>query len=322
MASITLAEASKLTTDLVVQGVIENIVTVNPIYQLLPFDEIEGNSLRYNREKTLGDAQQLGIGGTITAKGAADYKKKNADLTTFVGDAEVNGLIQAQRVGGDQVAQQIASKAKTLGRLFQRQMINGDATTADEFDGLAAIIDEIITDGDNPGQEVDAASVPLTFSLLDDMCHQVKAKDGMVDFIQMNSKDMLTLKNLYRTLGGTTAEYVRLASGEQVISYNGIPVFRNDWIAGPGNAIQTAANVHTNTLAVAPLVSDVYAGCFDDGSQKLGIAGLTSYENMGIHVKAVGPSETKDEDIWRVLFYAGFVTYNELGIARLKNVAA
>lgn len=307
MASVTLAEASKLTTDLVVQGVIENIVTVNPIYQMLPFDEIDGNSLRYNREKTLGDAQQLAIGGTITAKNAATYKKKNADLTTMIGDAEVNGLIQAQKVGGDQVGQQISSKAKTISRLYQNKMINGDVTNPDEFDGLDAIVDEIVTDGDNAGQNIDHAEAALTFSLLDAVCQEVKAKDGMVDYLMMNGKQMLVLKNLYRTLGGTNAEYVRMPTGENVLSYNGIPVFRNDWIAG--------------YTPVAQEVSNIYAGCFDDGSQKIGMAGLTTTNNMGIHVQNVGPSETKDEDIFRVKFYSGFVVYNELGIARATNVA-
>jgi len=301
MASITLAEASKLTTDLIVQGVIENIVTVNPIYQLLPFDEIDGNSLRYNREKTLGDAQQLAIGGTITAKAAATYKKKNADLTTMIGDAEVNGLIQAQKVGGDQVAQQISSKAKTISRLYQNKMINGDSVNPDEFDGLDAIIDEIVTDGDNAGQSI-AAGGALSFTLLDEVCQQVKAKDGMVDYIMMNGKQMLALKNAYRALGGTTGEWVTLANGENVLAYNGVPVFRNDWIT-----VDTGA-------------SSIYAGCFDDGSQKLGMAGLTTTTNMGIHVQNVGASETKDEDIFRVKFYSGFVVYNELGIARLTGV--
>lgn len=307
MASVTLVEASKLTTDEVVQGVIENIVTVNPLYQVLPFDSIDGNSLRYNREKTLGDVEQLGIGGTITAKGAATFKKKNADLTTLIGDAEVNGLIQAQRVGGDQVATQIASKAKALSRLFQDKMITGDSANANEFDGLDAIVDEIVADGDNAGQNIDALEVALTFSLLDELCQEVKAKDGMVDYIMLNGKQMLVLKNLYRTLGGTNAEYVQMPSGENVLSYNGIPVFRNDWI--------------TASTPVAQLVSNVYAGCFDDGSQKVGMAGLTAVENSGISVQSIGASETKDEDIFRVKFYAGFVCYSELGIARLENVA-
>lgn len=307
MASVTLAEASKLTTDEVVQGVIENIVTVNPLYQLLPFDTIEGNSLRYNREKTLGEVQQLGIGDVITAKGAATFKKKNADLTTLIGDAEVNGLIQAQRVGGDQVATQIASKAKALSRLFQTRMISGDAVNANEFDGLDKIIDEIVTDGDNVGQSITAAEAVLTFSMLDAMCQEVKAKDGMVDYIMMNGAQMLVLKNLYRTLGGTNAEYVQMPSGENVLSYNGIPVFRNDWI--------------TATTPVAQLVSSVYAGCFDDGSQSIGMAGLTAVDNFGISVQSLGASESKDEDIFRVKFYAGFVMYSELGIARLNNVA-
>ena len=45
MASVTLAESAKLAQDELVAGVIENIITVNRMFDVLPFDSIEGNSL-------------------------------------------------------------------------------------------------------------------------------------------------------------------------------------------------------------------------------------------------------------------------------------
>ena len=49
--SISLAEASKLSTDILLKGIIETIVKDSPILQELPFIQIVGNSLKYNREK-------------------------------------------------------------------------------------------------------------------------------------------------------------------------------------------------------------------------------------------------------------------------------
>ena len=304
MATITLAEASKLSLDDLVVGVIENIVTVNPIYNVMPFTDIDGNSLRYNREKTLGDSQALAIGGTITAKAASSYKQKNAGLTTLIGDAEVNGLIQSQRVGGDQVAMQIASKAKSVGRLWQSLMVNGDSAAPEEFDGLDAIIDEIVTEADNAQIDIDGANVPFTFESLDQLLHQVKSKDGQVDFLMMNEGQIRKLRALQRGLGGAQPEYVEVA-GVNVASYAGVPVYRNDWIDNAGSPGG---------------FTSLYAGNFDDGSQKVGVSGLTSVNNMGIHVQSVGAAETKDEDIYRIKFYSGFAAFSELGIARLKNV--
>jgi len=132
MATVTLAESAKLSQDMLIAGLIETIIEVNPIFDVMPFTEIEGNALAYNRELVLGDAQFAGVGGTITAKSPATFTRVVSELTTIIGDAEVNGLIQATRSGdgNDQKAVQIASKAKSCGRKYQDQMINGDGTGA------------------------------------------------------------------------------------------------------------------------------------------------------------------------------------------------
>src|SRR5690606_20504396 len=101
MASVTLAESAKLAQDELVAGVIENIITVNRMFDVLPFDSIEGNSLAYNRENALGDVIVAGVGTTFSGAGAgknpATFTRVNSNLTTIMGDAEVNGLIQATR---------------------------------------------------------------------------------------------------------------------------------------------------------------------------------------------------------------------------------
>jgi len=43
--ALTLAEASKLSNDMLLQGVVETIVKDSPILQVLPFIEIVGNGL-------------------------------------------------------------------------------------------------------------------------------------------------------------------------------------------------------------------------------------------------------------------------------------
>src|SRR3990172_7623472 len=111
MASVTLAESAKLALNELVAGVIENIITVNQMFAVLPFDGIEGNALAYNRENALDGAGVAGVGTvyddstdpnpipgeTAGIKAAATFTQVTASLTTIVGDAEVNGLIQATR---------------------------------------------------------------------------------------------------------------------------------------------------------------------------------------------------------------------------------
>lgn len=304
MASVTLAESAKLAQDDLVAGVIETVITVNPFFDLLPFDGIDGNALAYNRENALGDVQMLGVGGTITAKSAATFTKVTSGLTTIIGDAEVNGLIQATRSGdgNDQKAIQIASKAKSAGRKYQDQFINGDGT-GDNITGLLSLVPAAQkvapeTNGQN-----------LSFELLDELIDLVKDKDGQVDYLMFHRRTIRAYRALWRALGGTTPnDVMELPSGRKVPHYNGIPIFANDWI--PTNQVQGSA---TNCTSI-------FAGTFDDGSRSHGIAGLTAERAAGINIKEVGESETKDETITRIKWYCGLALFSELGIAQAPGI--
>lgn len=305
MASVTLAESAKLAQDELVSGVIENVVTVNEMFELLPFDGIDGNALAYNRENALGDVQMAGVGSTITAKGAATFTQVTSTLTTIIGDAEVNGLIQATRSGdgNDQKAVQIASKAKSCGRKFQDQMINGDGTGAN-MTGLLGLAGQIIYA--NNGAANGAA---LSFEDLDALIDLVTDKDGQVDFLMMNGRTRRAYLALLRALGGTSpGDIYTMASGRQVPAYRGIPIFRNDWIP-----INQTRGTSTNATSV-------FAGTFDDGSRSHGIAGLTAERMAGINIKEVGEKEDADESITRVVWYCGLALFNEKGLARLGGV--
>lgn len=300
MASVTLAESAKLSQNQLIAGVIENIVTVNPFFELLPFMGIEGNALAYNRENALGDSQFLGVGGTITAKAAATFTNVTSSLTTLIGDAEVNGLIQATRSDCvDQTAVQVASKAKSIARKYQDAMINGDGT-ADSFSGILAL-----TPASQKGLLSGANGSNLSFEILDELLDLVKDKDGQVDFIMMPSRTRRSLYTLLRALGGATiAESVTLPSGRRVLGYNGVPIFVNDYI--PVNQTKgTASGICTSIIA----------GTVDDGSGIHGISGLSASRDFGISVKNIGEKETADEEITRVKFYCGFANFSQLGIA-------
>lgn len=323
MASITLAEASKLSLDDLITGVIENIVDINPLYSVLPFQDIDGNAKTYNRENVLGDTQVIGIDGTITAKAAASYTKVTSNLTTIIGDAEVNGLLQAQRVGGDIASYQIQSKAKQVGRHYQHLMFEGDpgsvvqaATTpkfaadADDFQGLRSLVSAV------GGDQVLLQNVALSHTALDELLHAVKSKDGQVDAFVMSDREIRKLRALNRALGFGPSEYVMMGD-IRMESYAGVPILRSEYIPNDiDNSVSGSNTGGTTTDSV------VYALCFDDGSEKVGIAGLTSAQNMGLHVQAVGPAETKDNDIWRIKFYSSFAMYSALSVAMMDNVAA
>lgn len=303
MASVTLAESAKLAQDELVAGVIENIITVNRMFDVVPFDSIEGNALKYNRENALGDVTLAGVGDTYTGlgagKAAATFSSVTSSLTTIMGDAEVNGLIQATRSGdgNDQTAVQIASKAKSAGRKWQDQFINGSGA-GNEFAGLiqlCATAQKVAT-GSNGG--------PLSFAFLDELMDLVTDKDGMVDYITMHARTQRSYKALLRALGGASInETVELPSGAEVMAYSGTPIFRNDYI--PINQTKGSGSAQTT----------IFAGTFDDGSRTHGLAGLTATQMSGINVVPVGEKEDADEFIWRVKWYCGLALFSEKGLS-------
>lgn len=303
MASVTLAESAKLAQDELVAGVIENIITVNRMFDVLPFDAIDGNSLKYNRENVLGDVIMAGVGTTFSGasagKGAATFTSVTSSLTTIMGDAEVNGLIQATRSGdgNDQTATQIASKAKSAGRKFQDQMINGDGT-GNNMAGLLTLC--------AAAQKVTPATngQALSFDILDQLMDLVVDKDGQVDYITMPARTLRSYKALLRALGGAAInEVIALPSGAEVPAYSATPIFRNDYI--PINQTQGSSSVATT----------IFAGTFDDGSRTHGVVGLTAQNASGIAVVPVGEKEDADEFIWRVKWYCGLALFSEKGLA-------
>jgi hypothetical protein len=306
MTSLTLTEAAKIEQNPLIAGVIESIVTVNQLYNFLPFDRIVGNALLYTRENAIGGVAPVGIGGgsnsiPAAAKTPATFTPVTTPLKALIGDAEVDHFIETTMgVQNSQRGVQVASKAKALGREYQRQLILGDSANDPlEFDGLAKLMPA--------AQIVSASSAVYTLDMLDELISKVKAKDGAVDFIMMPDEGIRKHLAVLRALGGASiSEVVTLPNGTQIIKYRGIPLFRNDYIpmSAPG----------------ASRTTDVYAGTFDDGSRKVGIAGLTSVVQSGIFVTNVGESETTNDILTRLRFYSSMAVFSELGVAKLETV--
>lgn len=314
MPSVTLAESAKLAQDELVAGLIENIITVNQMFELLPFDGIDGNALAYNRENALGSVGVGGVGSLLStavnpidastnAKNPATFTLVTSNLTTIFGDAEVNGLIQITRSGiNDQTGTQVASKAKHCGRVYQHMLINGTGAS-NQFTGLISLVPtaQKVATGANGGA--------LSFQFLDELLDLVLDKDGQVDYITMHSRTHRSYLALLRTLGGASInEVVTLPSGKKVDAYRSVPIFRNDWI--PTNQVKGSGSNQTT----------IFAGTFDEGEREHGIAGLTAREMAGLVVEDVGIAEDKDERITRVKWYTGLALFSEKGISSADGI--
>lgn len=315
MAIITLSEIKKLGYDDLAAGLAESIITVNPLYQLLPFNTTSGNAYAFTREGAAATAKAAGRGAsTANVKGAPTYINIAQGLITILGDAEIAGQDMAQGLGegagNDPVAMQIAAKAKSVGREFQRLMVVGDSaspaasndngvTNDAEYDGLIKLIG---SDAAFASQKLDKANAVLTLDMLDELVDQVKATKAQ--FIMGNAAAVRKIKSLMRSAGGV--EYRELA-GEQVASWSGVPIFVNDFI--PTDTVGGTAGNQTH----------LFAGCFDDGTRKLGISGVIPTAG-GLEVNDVGWAENSDIFIKRVKMYGTFAVHSTKSVAGLWNV--
>ena len=310
MTTQTLAEAAKLIDNELVAGVAEDIITTSPAWNVIPWLGFDGQAVIYNRENALGDSQHLDVGDTITAKAASTNTSVTYVPTTTLGDAELNGLVSATSAsaGVDQMAQEVSSKAKSVGRKLQAGMATGDGSLP-SMESLHTLCDASQFTTASAGQA-------LSFELLDEVLELVKAKDGQVDFMMAPAKIIRAYKTLVRALGGVTETIAfTMPDGQtrNVVMYEDIPLFTNDYLS----VAETANGAALTTGALTSL----YAGCWDDGTKKIGAAMI--YPNgtpVGIAVENIGAKESKDEQIVRVKSYSNFANFNRRGLARLTSL--
>jgi hypothetical protein len=128
--SILLAEASKLSTDILLKGIIETVVKDSPLLQRLPFIQIVGNSLKYNREKALPTAAWYApVTGTWVAS-PPTFEQCTASLSILGVDADVDNFLKATRSNvQDLETACIELAAKAVRHEFENVFLNGSGTS-------------------------------------------------------------------------------------------------------------------------------------------------------------------------------------------------
>src|SRR5688572_6686044 len=160
--ALTKAEAAKLTQDLLLRGVVETIVKESELLRWLPFLEVTGTAVTYNREATMPAAAFYDVGDSWT-EATPTFSTITAALKILGGDADVDNFLQATYADPNDIeAEVIASRAKAVAHEFSAAFFEGDtAVNAKAFDGLTKAIPagQTITAGANGGA--------LTLDLMD-----------------------------------------------------------------------------------------------------------------------------------------------------------
>ncbi len=218
--ALTLAEAAKLSNDLLLTGIIETIIKDSPILQRMPFIEIVGNGLTYNREATAPSAGFFDVGDTWT-ESTPTFTQQTVTHKIMGGDADIDNFLIATRSNiQDLEAAVVQLKAKAVQQLFEQTFVTGDATAnPKEFDGLDELTDptQELTMGVNGGS--------LTLDKLDELVDTVQG--GKPDLLLMSRRSRRIVNKLART-SGSFLEADRDEFGQMLQFYDGIPIGVSD----------------------------------------------------------------------------------------------
>ena len=293
--ALTLLEAAKLNTgDVFKAGVMMKFAETSDILRVLPFEGINGNSLKYNVEETLPGIGFRGVNESFT-ESTGIINPKVESLTIAGGDLDVDKFI-VDTMGADQRTVQEAMKVKALALSWTKTFIKGDnETDPREFDGLQVRLtgDALI--------ENHATGAGLSLAKLDEA---IDAVDGANAILMSKSvRRRLTTAARDSAVGGNIT-YTIDEFGRQVTMYNDLPI-----------VIVDKDNENNDILGFTETGSttSIYILAIGEGQ----VSGL---ENGGMSVRDIGELETKPAFRTRVEWYSGMGVFAPRSAARLKNI--
>lgn len=294
------AVSEVLSKEDVQRGIIEEIITVNEVFDLMPFVATNGKAYVYKRELALPAAMFHGE-NTNVEESTATFEEIVTKLRILIGDVQIdNFLRETQSDIEDQLAVQLQAKAKALGREMMRAMVQGDSVANPlEFDGLRVLTKsaQTIPMGTNGGA--------LTLSALDQLIDTVQT--GKPDAIVMRSGTRRALLALLRAAGGNDGAIMQLPQfGRPVLTHAGIPILVNDFL--PGN----------ETLGSGTNLCSIYAVRFNEVDGVHGLYGGNG--GAGFRLEDLGTMEMRDAQKWRMKWYCGMALKSTKSIARLSGV--
>lgn len=292
------AEAEKLSNNMLEAGVIEEIIDRDPLFFLFPFKTVKGKAYVYNRENALSEADFLDPNDAVN-EGAATFTEITTNLRILAGDVDVDKFLATTMDDhNDQVAVQIAQKAKGLARKFRRTLAIGDnGTNAKEFDGVV----NLVTAGQTQTAGTNGAA--LTLSMLDEL---LDAVPNGADLLMMRPGTLRAYRALIRASGGTTPDQHMIENfGVPVPAHNGVPIIQNDFL--PGDEVQGTETASASIYAMRLNETD-------------GLHGIVGGEAAGIQVENIGTVQNKDAWRYRLKWYCGSALKSTKSLARLKGI--
>lgn len=171
--AFTLPEALKGAMNPMLAGIMKSIVTTDELGALIPFEPVDGTSIKFMREGTLPTTTFIADAGTTTEESSGADDVVEVQFRRIVGNLDTDLL--AEEVGGTSGIQKrnrlIGKKAKTTWRLVKEKLITGGFVSSHTITpAITAVGTGTGTDGLTYGPHLDSSrrgpgSIKLTVNV-------------------------------------------------------------------------------------------------------------------------------------------------------------
>lgn len=298
--ALTLVEAAKLNSgDVIRSAIIEQYARSSGILMVLPFEDIQGNALRYNREQKLPGVGFRGVNEAYQ-ESTGMLNPVTEPLVIAGGDLDVDKFI-VDTMGEVQRSTQETMKVKALALAWEATFIKGDSSSEPrEFDGLQRRVtgNQLLAAGSTSGGDA------LSLSKLDELIDQVSSPTHLL----MSKAMRRRLTQAARSIGGFI-QWTEDAFGRQIALYGDLPIVtvendNNDMpILGFDEACPGGGATGTSIYCVS-----------------LGDGMLTGIQSGPIDARDLDELEQKPAFRTRVEWYSGIAVFNGKAAARLWGI--
>lgn len=301
--ALTLLESAKLMSgDAYRAGVVELYAGSSDILTTLPFQDIAGNALKYNRESQLPGVGFRGVNEAYTPSTGV-LNPITESLVIAGGELDVDSFI-IKTQGEEQRNVHEKMKIRALGLSWTQKFIKGDSLSDPrEFDGLQT---RLI--GNQKFQAGTTANgTALSLAVLDEGIRRTLYPTHLVMSSKMAIKFGAAARN--PNVGGYITHQVG-EFGNPIMYYNGLRILTVD-LDNAGNEILPFTEAATSGTATATSIYVVSMG--DDG--------VNGLQNGSIDVRDLGELQTAPVYRTRLEWFSGLAVFNGRAATRIWSIA-
>jgi len=316
----TLAELSKIETDILRKSIIDSLIMEANVLELIPWETIGQLATAVVKIKDLPSVGFRKINEAY-AEGIGHFEQKVENIALFGHDIDTDKAIaRAKNTIADARAIQQTLTLKSVAYSFNDKFINGNPQTdPEEYKGISKRVDDINTDGFT-SQYIDLADTTNSgilrdsaarFAFLDKLNELVYAIKGHnPDFLFMNKKMLLALRSLLMR--------EKLLDSTKDMFERRIDVYMGARLIDIGVKADQTTEIITNseTLGGGSYETSIFAAKFGIGDMTWGL------QQYPLEAYDIGELEDKPVYRTRIDWNLGLATVDPRSLGRLYGIRA